>query len=326
MTPAPATLRTGPGEPLAWVWRGHLAESVHTGHLLVTEAGRDRLVLGDPDAPMYARSCLKPLQAVAMLRAGATLSDEQLAIACGSHTGTAEHVATVRSTLASVGLTEAALQNTPDWPLDGAARAAVLRAGGAPAPVTQNCSGKHAGMLATCVAAGWDTTDYLALGHPLQQLIGSVVAELTGEEPREVSVDGCGAPLFSGTLRGLARAVAAVADAGPGTPEHRVATAMRAHPQMVAGPGRLDTLAMQQVAGLVVKGGAEGVLAAALPGGRSVVAKVADGSGRPVPVLLAAGLRLLGESGRWDWEHVPVLGHGGEVGAVSAAFEATGTS
>lgn len=323
MTPAPRTRRTGPGEPLAWVWRGHLAESVHTGHLLVSD-GTDQLVVGDPDAPMYARSSLKPLQAVAMLRAGAELAGEQLAIACGSHTGTPEHVAAVRSTLSSVGLTEAALQNTPDWPLDGEARAAVVRAGGAPTPLTQNCSGKHAGMLAACVAAGWDTADYLALDHPLQQLIGTVVTELTGQTPGEVTVDGCGAPLFSGTLRGLARAMATIADGAPGTPEHRVATAMRAHPEMIAGPGRLDTLAMQQVPGLVLKGGAEGVLAAALPGGRSVVAKVADGSARPIPVLLAAGLRLLGESGRWDWEHVPVLGHGGEVGAVSAAFEAPG--
>lgn len=321
MTPPPALLRTPPGEPLAWVVRGHLAESVHTGHLLVLDGGRDVLVVGDPDAPVFARSSLKPVQALAMLRAGVELDDRQLALACGSHTGTAEHVAVARSVLGSVGLADDALQNTPDWPLDREARSAVVRAGGGPSSVTQNCSGKHAAMVATCVAAGWDTADYLSPNHPLQRAIAAVVTEVTGVEPVEVGVDGCGAPLFSGTLRGLARAFSRFVDAQPGTLEHRVAAAMRGHPELVAGEGRTDTAAMRDIPGLLVKGGAEGVLAAALPGGRAIVAKVADGSPRPVPVILAQSLRLLGERGPWPWASVPVLGHSRPAGSVIAAFE-----
>lgn len=320
MTPQPHLLRTPPGEPLAWVVRGRVAESVHTGHLLVTSADGDRLVLGDPDAPVLARSSLKPLQALAMLRAGVRLDDRQLALACGSHAGTPAHVEVARSVLRSVGLDDDALQNTPDWPLDREARSAVVRSGAGPASITQNCSGKHAAMLATCVAAGWSTADYRSPDHPLQRAIAEVVAEVSGVRPGEVTVDGCGAPLFSGTLRGLARGLSALVDAEPGTHEHRIAHVMRSHPELVAGEGRVDTEAMRTVPGLVVKGGAEGVLAAALPGGRAVVAKVADGSQRPVPVVLAEALRLLGERGPWEWARVPVLGHGEPVGSVVAAF------
>ena len=316
----PPLLRTPPGEPLAWVVRGRLAESVHPGHLLAVDSVSERLRIGEVDAPMFARSSLKPVQALAMLRAGANLDGAQLALACGSHTGTAEHVAVARSTLTSVGLTDAALQNTPDWPQDGAARAALVREGGGPAPVTQNCSGKHAAMIATCVAAGWDPDGYRSPRHPLQRLIAETMTELTGVRPQEVAVDGCGAPLFASTVRGLARAFSALADAEPGSLERRVSDAMRARPQLVAGNGRLDTEAMRDVPGLICKSGAEGVLAAALPGGRAVVAKVADGSARPGPVLLAEGLRRLGQRGPWEWETVPVLGHGDPVGTVVAAF------
>jgi len=318
--PPPQLLRTPPGEPLAWVVRGRLAESVHTGHLLVLDSVSERVRVGDPDAPMFARSSLKPLQALAMLRAGANLDDAQLALACGSHAGTPQHVAVARSTLASVGLTDDALQNTPDWPLDGGARSAVVRAGGGPAALTQNCSGKHAAMIATCVAAGWELRSYRSPRHPLQRMIAETMTELTGVRPQESAVDGCGAPLFASTLRGLARAFSCLADGEPGTLERRVADAMRARPELIAGEGRTDTAAMRDVPGLICKGGAEGVLAAALPGGRAVVAKVADGSARPVPLLLAEGLRLLGERGPWEWERVPVLGHGEPVGAVIPAL------
>lgn len=322
VTPAVPALRTPPGDPLAWVVRGDLAESVHTGHLLVHDHVSERLRVGDPDAPLFARSALKPLQALAMLRAGANLDDRQLALACGSHLGRPEHVAVARSTLASCGLTEGALQNTPTMPSGQDARTALVRAGAGPASITQNCSGKHSAMLATCVAAGWEVATYRSPDHPLQRLIAETLTELTGVRPATVGVDGCGAPLLASTLRGLARAFTLLADAEPGTPERRVADAMRAHPQLIAGDGETDTEAMRSVPGLICKGGAEGVVAAALPGGRAVVAKVADGSARPIPVLLAEGLRRLGESGPWEWEGVPVLGHGEPVGAVVLALGA----
>jgi L-asparaginase II len=313
---ATAQLRTGPGEPLAWVVRGGVAESVHTGHLLVADDGGavlDRR--GDPDAVVFARSSLKPLQAWAMLRAGLDLDGRELAIACGSHAGSADHQRVASAILADAGLGVEALQNTPSFPQDRDARAAAQ----GPTSLAQNCSGKHAAMLATCVAAGWDTATYRAVDHPLQVAIAALLAEVTGETAAAVAVDGCGAPLFSCSLRGLARAFARLGAGAPGTLERRVVDAMRAHPDMVAGDGRMDTDAMRTVDGLACKSGAEGVLAAVLPGRGVVVAKVADGSHRPNPVLLAAGLRTLGVAGAWDWAEVPVLGHGEPVGAVVAA-------
>lgn len=309
-------LRTGPGEPLAWVVRGDVAESVHTGHLLVTDDGGAPLLgRGQPDEIVFARSSLKPLQALAMLRAGLDLDPRRLAIACGSHAGSAAHQEVASAILTGAGLGGDALQNTPSWPQDRPARAAAP----GPTSLAQNCSGKHAAMLATCVAAGWDTATYRDVDHPLQRLIADVLAEVSGETAAAVAVDGCGAPLFSCSLTGLARAFAHLGAGAPGTPERRVVDAMRAHPDMVAGDGRLDTEAMRSVEGLACKSGAEGVLAAVLPGRGVVVTKVADGSHRPNPVLLAQGLRTLGVDGAWDWADVPVLGHGEPVGSVVAA-------
>ncbi len=313
------------GAELAWVVRSGTVESVHTGHLLALAAdGTDVLALGRPEQQIYARSSLKPLQTVAMLRAGAELTEEQLALACASHNGEGRHREVVRSILAAAGLTESDLGNTPDWPLLAEAAAAWRDAGRDAEPIAQNCSGKHAAMLATCVAAGWGTADYLEAEHPLQQHILAVVAELTGEEIQHVAVDGCGAPQPSTTVRGLARAFATIATAAEGTAEHRVASAMRAHPFLVAGTGRDATAAMQTVPGLIAKDGAEGVYAAALEDGRAVALKVSDGASRPRPVLLGAALHALGEHGRWPWAQVPVLGHGEQVGSVLPAFPVDG--
>src|SRR5699024_2651353 len=262
------------------------------------------------EAQIYARSSLKPLQAVAMLRTGVELSEEQIAVACASHNGQEQHRAVVRSVLSGAGLTEAALANTPSLPLDPQAAQSWREAGNDAARITQNCSGKHAAMLAPCVHAGWPPGSYLDPAHPLQEQILAVVAELTGHRAHHVAVDGCGAPQPSTTLRGLAQAFAHLATAVPGTAEHRVAEAMRANPFLVAGTGRDATEAMQTVPGLIAKDGAEGVYAAALPDGRAVALKVADGASRPRPVLLAGALRALGVEGEWDWERVPVLGHG----------------
>src|SRR5699024_1084960 len=144
---------------------------------------------------------------------------------------------------------------------------------------------------------------------------------VAGRQARHVAVDGCGAPQPPTTVRGLARAFGPLATAAPGTAEHRVAEAMRTHPFLVAGTGRDATEAMETVPGLIAKDGAEGVYAAALPDGRAVALKVADGASRPRPVLLAGALRALGVEGEWDWEQVPVLGHGRPVGVVQPAFD-----
>jgi L-asparaginase II len=301
--------------------RGPLVESVHLGHLVVT--GPDGAVLGavgDPGAVVWPRSSLKPLQAVAALQLGLDLDDapELLALAAASHNGEAVHLDGVRRLLARAGLDEGALQNTPDVPLDPAAAAAWRASGRGPEPLAQNCSGKHAAMLAACVAAGRDVATYLELGHPLQRQVRAVVSDLTHTNNQEVTVDGCGAPLISTPLSGLARAFGRIAAAPADTPEGRVAAAMSTHPHMVGGTGRDVTALMAGTDGLVAKDGAEGVYAAGLPDGRGVALKVLDGSSRPRPVVLAAALRAMGLDAPVLGELVrlAVLGHGRPVGAV----------
>ena len=140
---------------------------------------RDGTVLaaaGDVESPMLPRSCNKPIQALGMLEAGLSLDGELLALACASHSGEPFHVEGVRRILASAGLDEGALQTPPDWPLDDDRREELIRAGESKAPVLMNCSGKHAAMLATCVANGWPTDTYLAVDHPLQQAIAETFA------------------------------------------------------------------------------------------------------------------------------------------------------
>lgn len=332
--------------PLAVVVRGGVVESVHVGHLVVLRAdGSVQTSVGDPDATIWARSSLKPLQATAMLGAGLQIDDEGLALACASHSGMPEHLAVVRRVLDGAGLSEADLQNTPDLPLDARAAFEWRRGGGGPASVTQNCSGKHAAMLATCVAHGWDTASYRSPEHPLQARVRATIELLTSTPVRHATVDGCGAPLFSTSVRGLARAFGRIAAAasGEGRPgvswwgeelwaQHgavqRVGRVMRTHPYLVGGPGRDVSRFMAAVPGLVAKDGAEGVYAAGFADGTGVAFKVADGSARVRPVVLRDVLE-----NRWqhDWAaapdhwaveevravgHVPVLGHGEPVGAA----------
>jgi L-asparaginase II len=307
---------------VARVVRGGVVESVHWGHLVVLGPdGSVRLRRGNPERTFFPRSSLKLVQAVAMLRCGLDLDGELLALACASHSGEPDHLAGVRRILAGAGLDVADLQNTPALPLDADAALAWRAAGNGPTPLTQNCSGKHAAMLATSVAAGWDPACYRDPAHPLQRAVRAAVAELTGDgDPAHVTVDGCGAPLFSCTPAGLARAFARIAAAPPGTPEHRVAAAVRAHPWWLGGTGRFPTRLIEAVPGLVAKDGAEGVFAAALPDGGALAVKIADGSPRPLPPVVTAALELLGVSGLGDIGKVPVLGHGEPVGEVEAVL------
>ena len=320
-----------PGGLLARVVRGGLVESVHLGHLVVLGPdGEEVLRVGDPDATIWPRSSLKPLQAVAMLRSGLGADARGLALACASHSGTAAHLDVVRGVLAGAGLTEDDLQNTPDLPLDPDAAFAWRAAGRGAAALTQNCSGKHAAMLATCVAADWDTASYLAPDHPLQRAVRTTVEAMTDVGVEAVTVDGCGSPLLSTTVTGLARAFGAIAHAGCGSGEAgdgdlaRVAAAMTTYPDLVGGPGRDVSAFMAAVPGLVAKDGAEGVYSAGLPDGSAVAFKVADGSARPRAAVLAWALALLlgpEESTRTAIAEVGrslVLGHGEPVGQVLA--------
>ncbi|MFF3490503.1 asparaginase [Streptomyces sp. NPDC002795] len=307
---------------LAEVWRGDFLESVHHGSVVVLDAaGAAVLAAGPVDSPMYPRSSNKPLQAVGMLRAGLDLDGELLALACASHSGEDFHLDGVRRILAGAGLTEDALRCTEALPIGAESQPAHLAAGLGPSRITMNCSGKHAAMLATCVAAGWSLDDYLDPGHPLQTALREALEDLAGEKSTAVGVDGCGAPLFALTLTGLARAFARIAAAAEGTPEKRVATAMNTHPAYVGGTGRDVTDLMRALPGVVAKDGAEGVYALARPDGSAVALKIADGAQRPRPVVMTAALRHLGVDVDTDprlaaLTEAPVLGHGEPVGAV----------
>ncbi|MFF8629173.1 asparaginase [Streptomyces werraensis] len=311
---------------VAEVRRGEFLESVHHGAVLATGPdGSEKVRIGDVDAPMYPRSSNKPLQALGMLRAGLDLDGPLLALSCASHSGEDMHVEGVRAILASAGLSTDALRCTPGLPIGEAALRAHLANGGGPTPLTMNCSGKHAAMLATCVANGWDTGTYLDPLHPLQTRLRVTVEELAGEKVTATGVDGCGAPLFAIGLSGLARAFGRLASTPEGTLEHRVVRAMNTHPEYVGGTGRDVTRLMRALPGAVAKDGAEGVYALGLPDGSAVALKIADGSQRARPVVMVAALRRLGvdvdaDDTLRELATVPVLGHGERVGSVRAAF------
>lgn len=279
---------------------------------------------------MFPRSANKPFQAAAMRGCGLGLDGTLLALAAASHSGESFHVEGVREILASAGLTEDALGCPPSLPLDPDAQRDLLRAGGGPDQVHMNCSGKHAGMLATCVAAGWPTSSYLDPSHPLQQAVRQTAERLSGEEVGAAGVDGCGAPLFALSLTGLARTYRALVMAEPGAAGRMVADAMRANPAWVSGTHRPECALMSAVPGMLVKGGAEGVQAFALPDGRAAAFKVEDGASRAVPALTVALLRCLrvGETGGQPADtsaldkvaEVPVLGGGRVVGEIRVSL------
>jgi L-asparaginase II len=301
---------------LAQLVRSGLVESTHSGYLiLLNPDGSDLLTLGDVDAEMYPRSAIKSLQAAAMVRLGLKLNDEQLALVCASHGGTDRHQAVALEILGSVGLSESDLQNTPDRPIDRKARIAW---GAKPATsLAANCSGKHAGMLATCVTNGWDTKSYRDQNHPLQIAIAKEITELTGQPINRVSIDGCGAPLFTMSTRSIAVAARKMRiDSDPVFA--KVIAACLRHPEMILAEGAFDTRMMRAVPGLFVKGGAESVMLASLANGSSIAWKISDGSNRANGPLMKAALAKFGIV--IDGETVDVLGGGTVVGSLSANF------
>lgn len=305
---------------LVHVTRGGFVESAHRATLVATDAaGGSTLRHGRVDDPVLPRSSLKPVQALALVRHGLDLPPHLLALVCSSHSGEQVHHDGVAEVLATVGLDLSVLRNTPALPLGELEHARWLAAGTAPAPVAQDCSGKHAGMLATCRVNDWPLESYLDPEHPLQQAVRDTTAEVVGPVTH-TTVDGCGAPLFAVPLSGLARAFGRLAAADPTTDEGRVAAAMRTAPHMVGGTGRDVTQFMQAVPGLIAKDGAEAVYAAGLDDGRGIALKVADGAptARARQALLAHALLGLGVDTP-DLRALAdqtVLGHGRPVGAV----------
>ena len=302
--------------PVAVTDRSGHDESVHHGAIVALAADGSIVgAAGDPEVEVFARSALKPLQASAMLAAGFAGSPPQIAVACASHDGRPHHLEVVRSILDDAGLDESALRNTPAWPLDEDTADDVIRAGAAKSSLFQNCSGKHAAMVATCVVNGWQIESYLSEDHPLQVRITERIAELTGGVVH-IGVDGCGAPAHVTSLVGVARAYGTLArEHGP------VWSAMTEHPVLVGGDRQFGTRLMRHVPGLMAKPGAEGVLVAACDDGRAVAVKIADGASRASGVAAATGLAWIGVDVAPDVVRHEILGHGGAVGRVRSIVD-----
>jgi L-asparaginase II len=315
------------------VVRSGFVESVHRGAAMALDsAGLPLLRAGAVDTPLFPRSSNKPLQAAAMVRCGLDLGGELLALAAASHSGESFHVAGAREILSRAGLGEDALQCPPALPLDEPSQLALLRDGGGPDRIAMNCSGKHAAMLATCVAAGWPVASYTDPAHPLQVRIRQEIERLAEEPVTAVGVDGCGAPLFALSLAGLARAFRALVLAAPGSAERKVADAMRAHPDWTSGTTRPERALMDAVPGLLLKSGAEGVEAFALADGRAGAFKIEDGNKRARPPVTVALLRALGADREPGTDAAAlerlatdiVTGGGRDVGEIRAVLPETG--
>jgi L-asparaginase II len=296
-------------------------EGHHHGSVVALDAdGEVAWSVGDVRSQILPRSTNKPLQAVAMAGLGLDVPPRLIALAAASHSGEEMHLAGVRELLGGAGVTEQALGNIPDLPLDPAVRDQWLREGREPSRLVQNCSGKHAAMIATCVVRDWQISGYFEPDHPLQLLIQRRFEQLTGEAAH-VAVDGCGAPLLSASLTGLARAFRTLALATEG-PERRVADAIREFPEYVSGSNRDELRLLRAVPGAIGKLGAEAVYAVALPDGRTVALKIDDGGDRARPVVMAEALRRLGvESAEVDAVGTHTLYGGGvPVGEIRACF------
>ena len=303
---------------VAQVVRNGFVESTHRGIVVITRAdGSVSYFRGDYESHILPRSSLKPIQALAMVRCGLDLPADQLALACASHSGEPMHLETALDLLHGAGLHESDLRNTPDLPLMEPYRTEWIAAGRQATSLAQNCSGKHAAMLATCAVNDWPLTTYLNRGHPCQQAVIETTRGF-GQNVVWTSIDGCGAPAYAISLVGLARIFGVLAAATDGA-EKQVADAMRSHPELVGGTGRDVTDLMRGVPGMIAKDGAEGVYAAGLPDGRGIAIKIMDGGIRARPVVMGAVLRRLwigDEKLRRRMMEMPIYGRGVPVGAV----------
>lgn len=293
---------------LVEVTRGDGVESRHRAAFAVVDTdGHVVFSAGDIERPVFPRSAVKPLQALAMVEAGAceafALGDAEIALACASHSGTPAHVEVVESWLARIGCGDADLECGAHLPADAEAARALLAGGGAARQVHNNCSGKHAGFLTLARHLDCPAKGYIDFAHPVQQRVLGILEQMAGlddltAQPR--GVDGCGIPTIAVPLGNLALAMARLADPDdqPGRRQAacaRIRAAMAARPDLVAGPGRFCTEIIS-VTGerALVKTGAEGVYGAAFPElGLGAAVKVDDGAGRAASVVMGRLLRAL---------------------------------
>jgi L-asparaginase II len=297
-------------EILVEVRRGGFAESVHRGNLAVADASGALLAwAGDPETVTFMRSAAKPLQALAVVETGAYeafgLDERELAVICASHGSEPHHVEVVLGILEKLGLGETGLECGTHWPSHQPSAFELARQGRRPTSLHCNCSGKHAGMLAVARHMGWPVEGYFRMDHPVQRLYVETVAAVTSYPAARMwlAVDGCGATVVGLPLRRMAQGFARLADPDDPTaalgPERRraaalIVRAMRGHPEMVAGTGRLCTALMRAMP-VVAKSGAEGVYCLGLPGrGLGLAVKIEDGNSRAVAPVVERVLGRLG--------------------------------
>jgi len=295
------------------VWRGDEIESLHAVAAAVVDAnGRTVARHGDPSRRAWLRSSAKPIQLLPLVEEGLVerygFNDEELAVMAGSHNAEPIHLQTVRRVLEKAELDEGLLRCGAHEPMSAAAAEELRRSGEKPTAIHNNCSGKHAGMLAVCRAMGWPLDTYVDADHPLQRRIWATLAELSSMDPEDIgrAVDGCGVVVFALPVEGMARAWSALAAGDARRKTHRekaigrIFDAMASHPELVAGTGRIDTDLMRRAGDrLIVKTGAEGVFCAALRGTgawgpHGLALKVVDGAKRAQDVALMALLEDLG--------------------------------
>ncbi|NBD23581.1 asparaginase [Paenibacillus glycinis] len=311
------------GVPLVRTTRGGAVENVHGGHAAVVSANGDILAeAGDASIWTYMRSTAKPVQALPAILGGVAeaygLGDDMLALMCASHQGTPAHVAVLERMLALTGVEEEQLVFGPQLPANAEARDEVIRRGGQPRKLYHVCAGKHIGMLALCKLRGWPMDTYAEREHPLQQELLRTVAALAELEPEAVgcAIDGCGLPVFAlplwrlaliyarfaawdaaagpGGIAGAAPAAASPAGSAYAAAAGRIAAAMRSHPGLVEGPGRLASLMLGD-GNVVAKSGAQGVFVFALRReGIAGVVKLADGGETPWPEAVCGILEQMG--------------------------------
>jgi L-asparaginase II len=322
--------------------RGDMVESRHRGAAVIVDFhGNVVEKWGEVARPVYARSALKPIQAIPLVESGAAdhfaLSDAEVALACASHGGEPRHVATVAKWLDRIGLGVGDLECGAHPPSHAASAAALFASGGKPTALHNNCSGKHTGFLTTAVHKGEKTKAYIRLDHPVQQRILGILEQLSETDLQNApkGIDGCGIPVIGMALERLAFAMARMARPA-GLPKSRIAAiarirkAMSAEPFMVAGTGRPCTRIMQKLGQQVqVKMGAEGVFIAILPDkGIGIALKMADGANRAAEIAMLALLRRAGLYDKTVEQELAKAGSGvvlnvagREVGAVRATAE-----
>ncbi len=281
------------GVVVAELVRDSVVESLHLGVVAVSDpSGKLLLEKGNTQAVVYPRSTLKPLQALALLSTGVEFTPLELALSTASHCGSAQHRDAITAFLHHHQLGPHHLRCPEDWPLGSGERAALMAEGGHPSRLAMNCSGKHAGFLATCQHQSWDLDTYLSPSHPLQTLIVDTITDYAGETPSFSSVDGCGSPLHALSVGALARAFARVGSAQTAH-EKLLLDAVKNNSWALDGQGRDNTVTIDTIGG-IAKIGAEGLVAMTTPEGVGVAVKILDGSMRATTVVALSALASVG--------------------------------